>query len=257
VDILGTGCAEFFEATRKGFDNRVLANLYEYNLYLIASRKEITEPKMLVGKSVAVNRIGDMGHLSAKFALRRAGVDPNSVTYVQIGSTPERFSALSSGSVAAAVQNGSLKPLVLKNGDNILIDLQDPSVPSCLGGIGVAGEALKLRPKTVEAMMRAIVKGNAYLREGPEAETKAIFAKYMKLAPDNPELVESWNYFGNTVHSRKMKMAVAAAKNVVAMLAEAEPDWGKEDPARFLDLSVMDRLDSTGYLDAVYTEVKK
>nr|WP_281720270.1 ABC transporter substrate-binding protein [Nitrosomonas nitrosa] len=257
VDMVGTGCAEFFEATRRGFENRVIASLFEYNLYLIASRKEITDAKMLIGRTAAVNRLGDTGHLSFRFALRRLGVDPDKVTFVQIGSTPERFSALTSGSVAAAVQNGSLKALVIKNGLNVLIDLQDPNIPSCLGGIAVSADTAKTKPKTVEAALRAIVKGNAYLNAGPHDETKQIFSKYMKLPADDKRLLDSWEYFAITAHSHKPKMTVAAAKNVLSMMAEIDPSWSKEDPARFLDLSYMEKLDKEGYLDAVWTDIKK
>lgn len=257
VDMLGTGCAEFFEATRQGFENRVIASLFEYNLYLIASRKEITDPKLLIGKTAAVNRLGDTGHLSFRFALRRLGINPDSVSYVQIGSTPERFSALTSGAVAAAVQNGSLKSLVLKNGLNVLIDLQDPSIPSCLGGIAVSADTIKTKPKTVEAALRAIVKGNAYLHAGPHEETKQIFSKYMKLPADDKRLLDSWEYFAITAHSRRPIMTVASAKNVLGMMAENDPIWLKEDPARFLDLSIMEKIKKEGYLDAVYEEIKK
>lgn len=257
VDLMGTGCAEFFEANRKALHNKVVASLFEFNLYLIASRKEITDPKMLVGKTVAVNRIGDTGHLSARFAFRKAGVDPDKVTYIQIGSTPERFSALSSGSVAAAVQNGSMKPLVLSNGQNVLIDLQNRDNPSCLGGIGVSTETLQKRPRTVEAMLRAIVKGNAYLRDGPESEVKAIFSKYMKLPVDDKQLVESWSYWSTTAHARKPLMTVDAAKNVMGMMSEADPTWSSENPAAYLDLSLMEKLDREGFLDKVYADIKK
>jgi NitT/TauT family transport system substrate-binding protein len=257
VDLMGTGCAEFFEANRSGLSNKVIASLFEYNLYLIASRKEITDPKMLIGKSVAVNRIGDTGHLSAKFAFRKAGIDPDKITYVQIGSTPERFSALSSGAVAAAVQNGSVKPLVLEQGQNILIDLQNRDFASCLGGIGASTEFLRKNPRTVEAMIRAIVKGNAYMREGPESEVKAVFSKYMKLPVDDKQIIETYNYWAKTAHARKPIMTLQAAKNVMAMMAEADPKWAAEDPAKYLDLSLMERLDKEGFLDKVYTEVKK
>lgn len=257
VDLMGTGCAEFFEANRSGFHNKVIASLFEFNLYLIASRKEITDPKMLVGKTVAVNRIGDTGHLSARFAFRRAGVDPDRITYVQIGSTPERFSALSSGAVAAAVQNGSVKPLVLANGQNILIDLQNRDNASCLGGIGAATEFLRKNPRTVEAMLRAIAKGNAYLAEGPEAEVKAIFSKYMKLPVTDGRLVESYNYWANTAHYRKPIMTLESAKNVMTMMAEADPVWASENPAEYLDLRLMEKLDKEGFLDRVYADIKK
>ena len=231
--------------------------LTEFNIYLIASRKEITDAKMLIGKPVAVNRIGDTSHLSVRFALRQLGIDPDQVSYVQVGSTPERFSALSSGAVAAVVQAGSLKPLVVKNGFNVLIDLQRPDIPSCLGGIGVAAKMAKEQPKTVEAMLKAILKGNAYLADGPEADTRRIFGKYMKLPPDDSRVVEAWSYFKGEAHFRKPTITDGAVKNVLAMMAEADAKWAKEDPKRFVDQSFMQKLDKDGYLDAVYNEIKK
>jgi NitT/TauT family transport system substrate-binding protein len=257
IDALGTGCVEFFEASAHGFENKVVANMSEFNLYLIASRKEITDAKMLVGKAVAVNRIGDTSHLSVRFALRQLGVDPDQVSYVQVGSTPERFSALSSGAVAAVVQAGSFKPLVIKNGFNVLIDLQRPDIPSCLSGIGVSAKMAKEQPKTVEAMVKGIVKGNAYLSDGPAEDTKRIFGKYMKLPPDDSRVVEAWSYFRGEAHFHKPVITDGAVKNVLAMMSEADAKWAKEDPKRFVDQSFMQKLDKEGYLDAVYSEVKK
>lgn len=255
IDAMGTGCAEFFEANRKGYENRVVASLYEHNLYMLASGKGITDPKMLVGKSVAVNQIGDTGHMSMRFALRRLGVDPDKITYVQIGSTPERFSALSNGAVAGAVQVGAMKSLVLENGLNILLDLQNKEYPSCLGGIGLRTETIAKNPKMTEALLRAIVKGNAYLGAGPADETQKIFAKYMKLPTDDKGLQLAWRFFQKDAHAREPKMTVAAAQGVMDMLAESDASWKKEDPARYLDLTILNKLDQSGYLDSVYKTI--
>ena len=255
IDAMGTGCAEFFEATRKGYENRVVASLFENNLYLLASGKDITDPKMLVGKSIAVNRIGDTGHMSIRFALRRAGVDPDKITYVQVGSTPERFSALSKGAVAGAVQVGALRPLVTKSGLNVLIDLQKEKFPSCLGGIGLKADTIGKSPRTVKALLKALVKGNAYLAAGPADDTKKIFSKYMKLPADDKKLLLGWSFFVKEAHSRKPKMTIEAAQGVMDMMAEADPLWKKEDPKRYLDRSFMNELDKSGYLDAVYKEI--
>jgi len=256
IDALGTGCAEFFEATEAGFPNKVVGNLFDYNLYLIASRPAIKKPADLVGQTLAVNRLGDTGHLSARYALRRAGVDPDSVSYVQIGSTPERFSALDSGAVAAAVQAGALRPMVDAAHLNVLIDLQDPDVPNCLGGIAVSEEFAQKYPKTVEAMLRAMVKGNAYLSAGPAAETRQIFGDYMKLPADDDRVISSWEYFSGPAHSRKPMMTEKSARNVLAMMAEGDPKWADKDPAPYLDLSFMQKLDQEGYLDKVYDDIK-
>ncbi len=192
-----------------------------------------------------------------RFALRQLGINPDDVSYVQVGSTPERFSALSGGSVAAVVQAGSLKPLVLKNGFNVLIDLQRPDIPSCLGGIGVSARTAKEQPKTVEAILKGILKGNAYLSDGPEADTQRIFGKYMKLPADDARVLEAWQYFKGEAHYRKPMITDGAVKNVLAMMAEADAKWAKEDPKRFVDQSFMQKLDKDGYLDAVYSQIKK
>lgn len=255
IDAMGSGCAEFFEATRKGYENRVVASLLENNLYLLASAKGITDPKMLIGKTIAVNKIGDTGHLSMRHALRRLGVDPDKITYVQVGSTPERFSALSKGAVAGAIQVGSLRPLVIKSGLHVLIDLQKEKSPSCLGGIGVKAETIKKTPKMVEALLRAIAKGNAYLSDGPAEETKKIFSKYMKLPPTDAKLLLGWSYFSKEAHSRKPKQTIEATKSVMEMMAEADPTWKKEDPSRYVDLSFMEKLDKSGYLDQIYKDI--
>jgi ABC-type nitrate/sulfonate/bicarbonate transport system substrate-binding protein len=255
IDAMGTGCAEFFEANRKGFANRVVANLWETNLYMLVAAKGVTDPKMLVGKTIAVNRIGDTGHMSVRYALRRLGVDPDKITYVQVGSTPERFSALVKGVVAGAVQVGSLKSLAIKNDLPILLDLQTKEYPSCLGGIGFRADTLKENPAQVTAMLRAIARGNIFLALGPAEETKQIFSKYMKLPPDNEQLVLGWSYFSKDAFSLRPKITIAQVRGVMDMLAESDPSWKNEEPSRYIDQSFMDGLDKSGYLDRIYNEL--
>ena len=47
LDFVATGCPELFRAKRQGFDLRVVGDFAPVNVYLIASRKEITDPKQL------------------------------------------------------------------------------------------------------------------------------------------------------------------------------------------------------------------
>jgi ABC-type nitrate/sulfonate/bicarbonate transport system substrate-binding protein len=99
----------------------VIGDVAPINVYLIAARKEITDPKQLVGKKIGINQFRDTSHVSARFALRHAGVDPDTAAYIQIGSTPEHFSALRAGSIDAAVQAALFKPIIEKLGLNNLI----------------------------------------------------------------------------------------------------------------------------------------
>lgn len=256
MDVMATGCAEFFEANRKGYENRIIANFLEGNLYTLVSAKSVTKAEQLIGKAVAVNSLGDTSYLSVRYALRRAGVDPAQVTYIEMGSTPERFSALSRGSVAGAVQAVSLRPLILKQGLNLLIDLHDLKIPSCLGAVGLKADTIKKFPRTVEAVTRALVKANAYFSAGPAEDTKQIFAKYMRLPVDNENLLMGWSFFSKEGHSRAPKMTAVAARTVMDMMAEHDATWKAVKAEDYIDLSFMSALEASGYLDKVYKDIE-
>lgn len=96
-------------ARKNGSDIAVLLATSELNIYTIASLPDIKDPKQLVGKRVAVHTLGDTSHLSARFALKMPGVDPDSITYIQVGNTPALLAALQSRSVEAALQSAQTR----------------------------------------------------------------------------------------------------------------------------------------------------
>jgi NitT/TauT family transport system substrate-binding protein len=149
---------------RGGSDLTLLADVTPRNQYLIASRPEITQPQQLIGKSVAVNKLNDTSHLSARFALQQAGVDPDAVSYLQVGSTPERLAALQAGGVDAAIQAITTLREIRALGMNVLINLFERGVPYCGAGIGASDAWMREHPQTVEAFLRGAVRGNAYFR---------------------------------------------------------------------------------------------
>jgi ABC-type nitrate/sulfonate/bicarbonate transport system substrate-binding protein len=254
LDFVATGCPEFFQAKRSGFDIRVIADAAPVNVYLIASRKEITQPKQLAGKKIGINQFRDTSHVSARFALRHAGVDPDSAAFIQVGSTPERFSALRAGTIDAAVQAALFKPILEKLGLNNLISLYDMKIPYCSGGIAATADTLKKYPRFVEAAMRAIVRGHAFLANGSEEQSKAIMSRYMKLPATDPRLVASYGFFAKDIYSGAPKITVAAAQTVIDMMAENDPSWKKEKPETYVDTSIMSRLEAESFIDAVYKE---
>jgi ABC-type nitrate/sulfonate/bicarbonate transport system substrate-binding protein len=254
IDFIATGCPELFRAKRQGFDLRVVGDFAPVNVYLIASRKEITTPKQLVGKKVGVNQFLDTSHVSARFALRHVGVDPDSVTFIQVGSTPERFAALRAGTVDGAVQAALFKPVLAQQGLNNLISLYDMRIPYCSGGFAASAETLKKYPRLVEATMRAVVRGHAFLGKGPEDQSKAIMSRYMRLPSTDARLVASYGFFAKDAYFGAPKIAIEAARTTLDMMGETDVSWKKERAENFVDTSIMSRLESEGFVDAVYKE---
>ncbi len=254
LDFVATGCPELFRAKRQGFDLRVVADFAPVNVYLIASRKEITNPKQLAGKRVGVNQFLDTSHVSARFALRHAGVDPDSVTFIQVGSTPERFAALRAGTVDGAVQAALFKPVLAQQGLNNLISLYDMKIPYCSGGFAAGAETLKKFPRFAEATLRAVARGHAFLGKGPEDQSKAIMSRYMRLPVTDPRLVASYTFFAKGAYFGAPKITTEAARTTLDMMGETDLSWKKEKAENFIDASIMSRLESEGFIDSVYKE---
>lgn len=256
LDFVATGCPELFRAKRSGFDLRVIADFAPVNVYLIASRKEITDPKQLKGKKVGVNQFLDTSHVSARFALRHAGVDPDSVTFIQVGSTPERFAALRAGTIDGAVQAALFKPVLAKQGLNSLISLYDMKIPYCSGGFAASVETLRKYPRLVEATMRAVVRGHAFLGKGSEDQSKAIMARYMRLPVTDPRLSASYEFFAKDAYYGAPKITIESARTTLDMMAETDPSWKKEKAESYIDTSIMSRLEAEGFIDAVNKEFR-
>lgn len=255
LHFVATGCPELFRAKRQGFDLRVVADFAPVNVYLIASRKEITDPKQLAGKRVGVNQFLDTSHVSARFALRHVGVDPDSVTFIQIGSTPERFAALRAGTVDGAVQAALFKPVLAQQGLNNLISLYDMRIPYCSGGFGVGAETLKKFPRLVEATMRAVARGHVFLGKGPEDQSKSIMSRYMRLPVSDPRLAASYTFFAKDAYFGTPKITPEAARTTLDMMAETDPSWKKERAENFIDTSIMSRLETEGFIEMIQKEL--
>ena len=77
-----------------------VCNLMPFELYAQPSLKSMKDAK---GKRFAISRFGSLSDFLTRASLRHFGIDPKDVTILQIGSTPARFAALSSGGVDATI----------------------------------------------------------------------------------------------------------------------------------------------------------
>jgi ABC-type taurine transport system substrate-binding protein len=97
LEFVATGCPELFRAKRSGFELRVVGEFCAGECLFDCLPQGDHRPQTAQSKRVGVNQFLDTSHVSARLALRHVGVDPDSVTFIQVGSTPERFAALRAG----------------------------------------------------------------------------------------------------------------------------------------------------------------
>lgn len=255
VQFIHSACPQIMTARKAGSDILLLGATLPYNLYVIASRADITEPKQLTGKRVAINQLGDTTHLSVRFALEKAGVNPDKVTYVQVGGTPERLVALESGSVEAALQSAQSLEVIKRLRMNILVNLFDRKLPYCGAGMGASGAFMKGNPQTAEAFVRGMVKGNAYTREGNPDQVKAIMARYMKTDVKDKKLIEAYEFYAKRAIARSPEIPVQGLAFIIEELSFRDHSWRAWKPEQFYDAAIIDKLKKEGFLEEAYKQI--
>src|SRR5439155_12062517 len=99
----GRGSAtEVVTAHLAGFPLKILAALINKFVYSFVTPVSITRPQDLKGKAVAVSRFGSGSDFITRMALKSWGLEHiKDVTIVQVGKSPQRLAAMSSGKVKA------------------------------------------------------------------------------------------------------------------------------------------------------------
>jgi ABC-type nitrate/sulfonate/bicarbonate transport system substrate-binding protein len=103
LDLAGISSSQVVEAVEGGAPLRVVLNRTYTSPYVIVGRKGLHSIKDLKGKMIIVGGPNDVTTILMNGVLAGNGLTPDNVTYTYAGGTPERFAALMSGAVDAAI----------------------------------------------------------------------------------------------------------------------------------------------------------
>ena len=137
----------------------------------------------LAGKKVAVNLLKNVAEVAVSASLRKAGVDPNTVTYVELG-FPEQPPALQDGRVDAVFVVEPFQQIVLAQGGRKLassfVDVA-PDLPVAMyfTSTKLIGENPDLVRRFTEAMQESLAYADAH-----PAEARSIITTYTQVSPD-------------------------------------------------------------------------
>ena len=223
-------------------------NTMDYKL--IVSR-DITRPDQLKGKSMAVSRIGASSDFATRYALEKYGLVPDKdVAILQIGSQPARFSALEAGKIHGVMIAIPLTAKAAKMGFNTLADLQMLGLEYQHTGLAVSQSLIKTQPELVRNIMKAFVEGIHFMKTNRK-QAIAILAKYLKT--DDPEaLDESYEAIGKALIPEKPYPTLKGIQIMLRQMGIKDPAARSARPEQFVDMSFIEDLDSTGFIDRLY-----
>jgi NitT/TauT family transport system substrate-binding protein len=150
-------------------------------------KEEIRRPEDLKGKRIATSSLGSLGDFLFRYIMRKHGLDPNrEVTWLSIGTPPERLQALASGGVDAADLSYPTDVRALRMGYKILWDARKEVVYPSMSVV-TRRKYIQEDRDTVMRLVRSHVEGIAYFKTHKDFSLQ-VLSKYLKT--NDRELLE-------------------------------------------------------------------
>lgn len=237
-------------ATAAGADLILVAGIVNVPNYDFVVRPEIKSAADLKGKKVAVSGLSGSSYTATRIALREIfKLDPDKdVTYITIGTEPEREAALVAKAIDGSVLNPDLTVKAKKDGLVVLDSLWDKPIAYQHTGLAASKAYLKDNGPVATRFLRAFIQATGYLRD-PANKDKvvAILAKYLKI--DDKDVLES----GYARMSQKLLQCApyATIDGMKTIIAENKAAVDKGMTAEsMVDASFLKAIDDAGFIKA-------
>jgi NitT/TauT family transport system substrate-binding protein len=241
-------------AALKGADAVIIAGGNVVAEYWLMTKPEIKTAEQLRGGAVAIATFGGLSDNMARMALQKLGLNPaKDVTLVQIGTIPERLSALDTGKVRGAMLSSPDNFRGQKRG---LHNLMTVRLPYQGIAVGSTRTAIREHSDIVRRYIRSQVEAVHLLKTDREAGLK-VLAKYLTLQ-DNEILQKAYDDGVNDeILPRKQYPTIEGIKNILEGLADTDPKAKTARPEEFMDARFVKELDESGFTDNLYKGAKR
>lgn len=212
-------------------------------------RPSINKPEDLKGKRIAISRFGAASHMRVLNMLPRFGLTEKDVTFLQIGDTPVRITAMVGNSADASSFSppDHLAPQLA--GMKIILNMAELNIFYQGTGLVTTQRYLARNRDIARRMVKSYVEAIHIVRTNPEV-TKQAFIKYRK-TKDNKQLEDAYQTLRETV-KQKPYPNLEAFKTIFRDVSDRIPSAKTANPKEFIDTSLLEELDKSGYIDGLY-----
>jgi NitT/TauT family transport system substrate-binding protein len=214
-------------------------------------KQEIKRPEDLKGKKIATSSLGSLGDFLFRYILRKHGLDPNrDVTWLSVGTPPERLQALVSGAIDAADVSYPTDAQGERMGYHALFDARKEVVYPSMS-IVTRRKTVQEDRDTVMRMVKSHVEGIAYFKSHKDFSLK-VLSKYLRTT-DHGLLEGSYNIYKQDF----IPVPYPIMKGLEATydyVASRKPEVRDHKPDEFMDPSFIAELDKSGFIKKLYAQ---
>jgi NitT/TauT family transport system substrate-binding protein len=235
-------------AVAGGADAVMVLGITNRLTYDIWARPEIKRPEDLKAKTLAISGFGSSSHLASFLMLNHFGLDEkrDGITFLAIGDEPTRAQALLGGRIDATIVDPSVSGPLKERSFSFLGNLEQLGVPFVNNSFATTRRYLKEHPRTVEAIVKSIVEGNAYMLNPANRTTVAgILAKNLRISQKDAE--KAYEDLLPKVE-RKPYPSMDAVKATIQIMGLRNPKIAQLKPEDLVDVSILKRLEQSGFV---------
>jgi NitT/TauT family transport system substrate-binding protein len=211
----------------------------------------ITAPEQLRGKPIGVSRLGAQAHVSARLALKKWGIEPDEVQFVQLGGIPEILAGMQAGAAVGGAFSPPTNIQAQRLGFRALADISQMGIPYQSAGLGALAPYVEANPEVARRAVRALLEGVKLLHTD-DAAARAALGKITQ-TEDVEVLDETIAYYRKIV-PRAPYPTLEGLQVGLDDLAETNPAARNLQPRQLVNTTILEELERAGFLKQLYGE---
>jgi ABC-type nitrate/sulfonate/bicarbonate transport system substrate-binding protein len=250
VDFIIAPSATLVSSRLAGADTVMVSTNLPLFIDHIVSVAEVASIEQLKGKTGGVNRLGTTSDMTLRLALRRFGIDPEKDTkIIATGENPQRLAALARNITQFTLLGEPLVREAEKMGFRDLVDIGALKIPYHVNAVVTREKTVKERRLFVQKVVRAFTEALHFIRTNKE-ETKALIGKNLKTT--DPEGLERAYRAYSAAFPEVPYPNTEGVKTLLDDIAPRTPKAATADPKSFVDMSLVQELEASGFIKQLY-----
>jgi NitT/TauT family transport system substrate-binding protein len=210
----------------------------------------VSKIEELKGKAVGITRFGSNTDISARFAIRKAGLQPEKdVALVQLEDYPGIMGGIASGRIAAGALADPFTDAAKRLGYKEIADIAAMGLEFPFVGIATKKSYIKDNMDTVQRFVRGYTEAIAIYKNNPEFAMK-VTSKYTGIK--DPSILSSTVNFYAPKLARVPYPTIGGIRFVLDQIAARDPKAKTVAPESFMDLRFVKQLEDSGFIKGLY-----
>jgi NitT/TauT family transport system substrate-binding protein len=242
--LAGTGPA-VVNAKMRGADATMVMGFEVFLPYYLIANSSVKGVEDLKGKVGANHSAATSADFAMRLGLKSIGIDPDrDVSLRVVGATNLRMITLQQNQAQFTVISNSEREPADKMGFRVLADLASRRIPYPHSGLITSRKILKDRRDAMLRFGRATIEAIHFFK-AQKAPTIAILKKYAKVDPI--ALEPAYNYMKSAIPDAPYP-TVEGMRTFINEMGRTQPDILKQDPASFVDASIVKAIEDEGFI---------